>query len=259
MPAPFVVTGSPVTTAGTLTVTGGPVDWRYQINRLYMFTGGASASVNVGFTLISLTGPSTLATTSWLASTPRGVNRTAAGATTQVLTTFGSPAWVWLGNAADRGGFRYEFTIGLDLATATTRLAVGLGTPTPSLTGSEPSAAPNVIMFGQDSGDAQMQIMSNDAAGTCTKVALGAGMPASTTGCAWRVVFTAARQATSVDWSVTRLDNNSYTPVTGTIAAGDLPSSTTIMSPFIGIGNGATASAAGVAIIKVFGEEYTPA
>jgi hypothetical protein len=86
------------------------------------------------------------------------------------------------------GGFLYtgEFNIS-DTATATgTHNFWGVASSTADLAiggsnNDQPSALTNIIAFANDSGDANLQIMHNDASGTATKTDLGASFPSNRT------------------------------------------------------------------------------
>jgi hypothetical protein len=86
------------------------------------------------------------------------------------------------------GGFLYtgEFNIS-DTATATgTHNFWGVASSTADLAiggsnNDQPSALTNIIAFANDSGDANLQIMYNDASGTATKTDLGASFPSNRT------------------------------------------------------------------------------
>ncbi len=86
------------------------------------------------------------------------------------------------------GGFLYtgEFNIS-DTATAVgTHNFWGLASSTSDLviggvSNDQPSALLNIIAFANDSGDANLQIMHNDASGTATKTDLGASFPSNRT------------------------------------------------------------------------------
>ena len=86
------------------------------------------------------------------------------------------------------GGFLYagEFSIS-DTATSTgTHNFWGLASSTSDLVigglaNDQPSALFNIIAFANDSGDANLQIMHNDASGTATKTDLGASFPSNRT------------------------------------------------------------------------------
>ena len=86
------------------------------------------------------------------------------------------------------GGFLYtgEFNIS-DTSTAVgTHNFWGLASSTSDLVigdvgNSQPSALLNIIAFANDSGDANLQIMHNDASGTATKTDLGASFPSNRT------------------------------------------------------------------------------
>lgn len=87
------------------------------------------------------------------------------------------------------------------------RLIAGfLGTTNPSATAS-PSALTNCIFIGKDHTDSNLQLMHNDASGTCTKADLGSSLGAAAID---RIPFefrvTAVRGGTSMSWSLIRLD-----------------------------------------------------
>lgn len=187
-----------------------------------------------------------LATTTLLSSTVRAVYTTAAGANSQAgLNGAQGP---WLGNAAGLGGFRCEINFGVVTTQTTLRVCAGLaynGGATPALT-ADPSGITNAVFMGCDGGDTNMQIMHNAGSGTCTKVDLGSSFP-KTNDVVYRVVFTAAANAATIDYEVTRLD--SAASATGTIST-NLPVSTQFMLPVVRFGNGGTASAAAGAFFR---------
>lgn len=260
MPSGFVVANSPIVGAGTLVVTGGPVNVSGStLVRISAIQSGGATANSLGLTTSGFTAAGVLATTSWLASMPRGIQRTAIAAGSQVSQDWSAPAWLWLGNAAGTGGFGIEFTVGLEIAVATTRIYAGLSAATLNLVATEPSANINCVYLASDSGDANLQIMHNDGAGACTKVNLGASFPASTTGVAVRVVFQAAQNASSISYSVTRLDAGGVGAVASGTLSTNLPVSTVFMKPVMGVGNAATAAAASFSFIKLLIEEFAPA
>lgn len=195
-----------------------------------------------------------LATTTLLSSTVRAVYTTAAGANSQagLSGTFGP----WLGNAAGLGGFRVEIDFGVVTTQTTMRIAAGIaynGGAAIALT-ADPSAATNAVFMGCDAADTNIQIMHNAGSGTCTKVDLGSSFP-KTNDVVYRVVFTAAANATTIDYEVTRLD--SAASATGTIST-NLPVSTQFMLPVVRFGNGGTASAAAGAFFRYMCEFVSP-
>ena len=188
--------------------------------------------------------------TNLLSSLIRYVTTTAAGANSQAGLN-GTLIW-WLGNASGLGGFRVETVFGVVTTQTTMRVCVGLaynGAAAIPLT-ADPSAGTSCIFMGCDAADTNMQIMHNDAAGTCTKIDLGSSFP-KTNNVVYRVVFTAAANASTVDYEVTRLD--SAATASGTIST-DLPANTVFMQYECRFGNGGTASAAAGAFMGYMGE-----
>ena len=86
------------------------------------------------------------------------------------------------------GGFLYtgEFNISDTAFVAGTHNFWGLASSTSDLliggvNNDQPSALTNIIAFANDSGDANLQIMYNDASGTATKIDLGVDFPSNRT------------------------------------------------------------------------------
>lgn len=143
--------------------------------------------------------------------------------------------------AAVAGGFHSITRWGMSSATALQRAAVGLWSSSGVTAVTQvPSALTNCLIAGWDSGDTQVQIMCNDAAGTCTKVALGTDFPANTPDAIYESTFFCAPNGDQVSWRVRRLD-------TGAVAQGvittDMPSKDTMLSWHGYANNGGTAAA----------------
>jgi hypothetical protein len=114
-----------------------------------------------------------------------------------------------------------------------------------------PSSLTKIIGVGWDSGDANLQIMSNDTAGTATKIDTGANFPANNTTAMYEFVLYAAPNGTSVGYRLQRL-------VTGDITSGsitnsaDLPANNIFLSPHEYMNNGGTAAAAVLDVNRVY-------
>lgn len=256
MPAGYTVTGSPVTSSGTLAVAGGPVGMNGNtLLRYAVCTPAGSTTFSVGLTTTVFTGAGALATTGWLASMARGTQVCGAAANSGVNQTWNGTPWLWLGNAAGLGGFGIEFTVGYD--TTCSRSYVGLVGVALNVAAVNPSTAVNAILFGNDAGDANLQIMHNDAAGACTKIDLGANFPAFTAQVAVRVAFASVPNSGTVQYTVTRLDNTAIAPATGTLST-NLPANTLFLFPAMGMGNAGIASSQKFAFVKLLIEEYMP-
>jgi len=228
--------------------------WQNSMVRVAEFINGAGAALGLAVPVATTTPAPTSA--SYYASLVRGRFTTAAGAGTQAgYNGTGGAPWLWLGNGAGLGGFRAEFRFGIDTTVATTRLALGLATGALTLNANDPSATLNCILIGADAADTTLQVMSNNGAGVATKVNLGASFPIANNA-VYRAVFTATANASSVAYTVTREDSTAV--ATGTIST-DLPSSTTFMAPVAYVGNGATAAAASMGLIRILTQEPPPA
>lgn len=139
------------------------------------------------------------------------------------------------------GGFLYtgEFNIS-DTATATgTHNFWGMASSTSDLVigdiaNSQPSALTNIIAFANDSGDANLQFMYNDATGTATKVDLGASFPSNrTAGAAITTIYSCyiynAPNSSSVIYRI--VNKETGVAVEGTVSS-NLPASTTGLNFF---------------------------
>lgn len=207
-----------------------------------------------GYGAVGTSSAGTLATTNLLSSMVRYVTTCSAFANNQAGLN-GLPQF-WLGNAAGLGGFRVEIEFGVVTTVTTLRLCAGLyynGGAVIPLT-ADPSAATNSVFLGCDAADTNLQIMHNDGSGTCTKVDLGASFP-KTNDVVYRVVFTAAANATTIDYEVTRLD--SAASAAGTIST-DVPSNAQFMAAVIRCGNGGAGGAAASAFMRFLGENVSP-
>jgi hypothetical protein len=104
-----------------------------------------------------------------------------------------------------------------------------------------PSTLINIIGVGNDTGDANLQLMVNDGTGTATKTDLGADFPANTLAAdMYRLQIFASPGASSVNWVLTRLNTGNIT--SGTVSA-DIPALATMLGFTLFRGNGATALA----------------
>ncbi|UCC74196.1 MAG: hypothetical protein JSV86_06460 [Gemmatimonadota bacterium] len=146
------------------------------------------------------------------------------------------------GNAAGLGGFRFVGRFGVSQQNAgDMRFMCGM-TPGagPHTSTSEPSTEVNCFFVGADSSDTQLQVMHNDAAGNCTKVALGASFPWPGTvnvDCYQVELVCAVGVVTEMSYVVTRLD-------TGVVASGTVNSNlmtvNVLVKPEMVMNNGPT-------------------
>ena len=178
-------------------------------------TNGASAST-YGTTAISTSlSAGTLATTNYVTKAKRVYSASAAAANSPCYCTSGTDGFY------GQTGGKFKVRWGMERGVTDTRVLVGLGGAS-GLT-ADPSARTNVIGMGKDAADTNMQIMHNDASGTCTKIDLGSNFPA-TDGVAYDVEFDCAAGMGSATYKITRLD--SAFVATGTIST-NLPAAST--------------------------------
>lgn len=206
-----------------------------------------------------------------LSAGPSGVGSSAAGAIsgTNLLTQSarfvftsaagaGSQVWYGIGQAIAcvRGGFMFAIRGAVDDAAtvANSRMFMGLRAAQTSPGNVEPDTLVNCILLGAKAGDANLSIFWNDAAGTCSQTALGAGFPAQTLSAdIYTFEVYCAPGATTINYSVKRYDTatSTLTSTTGTMT-GNLPASTTLMSPQWWRNNGATALAVRMATMSIY-------
>lgn len=248
----FVDAGDMQYPPGAGAAGGGGDIWRGRRISTVVPVVGATTLTTLGesFGAVGTSTGASCTSTNLLSSQVRYVSTTAAGANSQAGLN-GSLIY-WRGNAAGLGGFRFELEFGVVTTQTTMRVCAGLyynGAAAIPLT-ADPSAGTDCVFMGCDAADTNMQIMHNDNAGTCTKIDLGSSFP-KTNNVVYRVVFTAAANGSSIDYSVTRLD--SAATATGTITT-DIPSSTAFMGHICRFGNGGTASAAAGCFFRYIGE-----
>jgi hypothetical protein len=136
------------------------------------------------------------------------------------------------GNAAGLGGFHMVCRWGpaTGVSGATNRAFVGLTNATGAPTDVNPSTLTNMIGMGWDSADTNIQFMHNDAAGSATKINLGASFPRPTADRAvvYEIAMFCAPNGSEIFYEVTNL-------VTGDVATGsvttDIPANTTLLCP----------------------------
>lgn len=265
----------PVPPAGTLTLFGRSIAGR--IFPAFVGPSGLSTSVQpmlgrnrvttampvAGTTSVSVTGIALTPTGTLTAAAPastnlhtslaRGDYLITAASTTAVAGWRGSANGFWLGNAAGLGGFTFicRWSPATGVATATARHFVGMTNSTAAPTDVEPSSLTNMFGVGWDAADTNMQMMSNDASGTATKVDLGGSFPvpsADRPG-VWELAMFSAPNSGAVNWTVS--DVVSGATASGTITT-DLPSNTTFLSPRGYMSVGGTSSVIGTTLFGLY-------
>lgn len=152
--------------------------------------------------------------------------------------------------SAIAGGFFATQRFAISSTTANQRCAVGLFNTTAAIaTTQDPATLTNCIFAGWTIGDSNLQIMHNDAAGTCTKIDLGSNFPANNPAAAYDVAFFCAPNGDTVGYRVIRLDTG--TTATGTLST-DLPTKTTTLTWHAYANNGGTAAAVVLDFMRMY-------
>lgn len=163
----------------------------------------------------------------------------------------------WRGNASGFGGFHFicQWGPATGVATTTNRAFVGMTASTAAPTDVQPSTLTSMCGMGWDAADTNIQIMTNDASGTATKVDLGTNFPVPTADRtkAYEVQLYCAPNASAMNYKVTDLG-------TGNVASGtlstDLIPNTTFVSPRGWMSVGGTSSVIGIALMNMYVETF---
>lgn len=213
----------------------------------YWVPNGAATTTqyNNGITLAftGSGGSAALGTGSYFATRNRLANNTGASANSSAAGRHNGLI-VFRGNSAGRGGFHFVAECGRADAVLVTdaRWIMSLYGTNSAISGVEPSTLLQVLGFGRDSTDTNLQIMHNDGSGTCTKVDLGANFPANTKDTDWyRGEFYCPPNGSTVYYLVTRM--NTSDQALGSLTT-NLPTNTNFLAPQGYINNTATAAAA---------------
>jgi hypothetical protein len=178
----------------------------------------------------------------WIWTSAAGANSASEGRTATGL--------VWRGDTAGLGGWFYSCRWAVSTTTANQQTAVGLWAATTATSTSQvPSSLTNCIFAGWDSADTNLQIMHNDASGTCTKINLGASFPANNTTAVYEFMMFAAPNGSSVYYRVVRLDTGDS--IEGEITT-NLPTSTTFLTRHEYMNNGGTAASVILEVSRIY-------
>lgn len=224
-------------------------------NKIFLFTanGNSTATSVIGGTAPSTSGTATtriVATTnrfSWfrrIGFVTNNNNNSSAGVRNATLQ-YG------IGNISGTGGFHFIARFGISDATLSTgsRLFVGMTASTAVLGNADPSTFTNIIGVGMDAADTTLQIMHNDAAGTATKVNLGAFFPESTNTDMYELVLFCAPNGLEISYQVTNLS-------TGIETRGDIlnniPLNTQLLAWQLWRHNATTGQAVGLDVSSVY-------
>ena len=190
------------------------------------------------------------ATTTLYTKTPVLEYLVTTAATTAIAGFRGTQGMLTVGGgAAGKGGLKWfgRFGPATGVATTTTRCAFGLRALTSAPTDVEPSTLVSCDFFGWDAADTNMQFMSNDATGNCTKVDLGASFPVPTadrTKIFDCFLYSPPGTTLAVHWKI--IDRATGASASGTVTTTtDLPATSARLSPFGYCSVGGTSSVIG--------------
>ena len=172
-------------------------------------------------------------------------------AATTAVAGFRAPAaqW-WMGNAAGSGGFHFicRFGPATGVATATSRLFVGMSNVVTAPTDVNPSTQTNFFGVGYDSADVNIQFMTN-AAATTTKTDLGITVPTVDRTSMYELAMFCAPNSATLYYTFT--DLTSGTAVSGTVTT-NLPAVNTLLAPRGYSSAGGTSSVIGIALSSLY-------
>lgn len=226
-------------------------------NRTILLTPGAAAAFSVlGAAAPTIVGtlahPAMVAGTDLRSAIGRGLITSAAtaNAASEARIAINTCYRGEVFGAVVSGGFFMTTRFGIETVVANQRVAVGLlGSTAAIATTQVPSALTNCLIAGWDSADTSLQIMHNDSAGNCTKIALGANFPVNTPAAMYEVAFFCAPNGDAVGYRVVRLD-------TGVVASGtittDLPAKATLLAWHAYANNGGTAASVLLGISRAY-------
>lgn len=156
----------------------------------------------------------------------------------------------WYRGDSFGGGFHFITRFGVAaVPSSTTRWFVGF-TNSGSIIGNvDPSSLLNIVGFGVDSADTNVQLMSNDGSGTATKTDLGASFPGRTANAVYEVGIFNYRGSSSMGVYCQRFDSAQL--FTANVIT-DFPSTTTFLSPQLWINNGANTGQVALDVISQY-------
>lgn len=226
----------------------------------WMPQGGSAIITAIGSNALTAAGTATAATmaTTNIYTQLKSLEYLVTAAANNAVAGFrASQNTFWRGNVANAGGFHFicQWGPATGVATTTNRAFVGMTSSTAAPTDVQPSTLTSMCGMGWDAADTNIQIMTNDAAGTATKVDLGTNFPVPTADRtkAYEVQLYCAPNASAMSYKVTDLG-------TGNVASGtlstDLIPNTTFVSPRGWMSVGGTSSVIGIALMNMYVETF---
>jgi len=153
------------------------------------------------------------------------------------------------------GGFEAKLIGGpaTGVATATGRFFLGFRNATGAPTDVNPSTLVNMIGIGWDSADTEVQLMSNDASGTATKVALtGWARPTTDRSVLYSLELWCNGGDAGLSYRVTNVISGVV--VSGTVSS-DIPAANLALLPLIYSSVGGTSSVTGITFVHYIAKE----
>jgi hypothetical protein len=140
----------------------------------------------------------------------------------------------------------------LATAVANQRSFIGLYATVASIGDVSPDSLLNMVGVGNNSGDTELQIYTNDGAGTAPRTTLGANFTLGVTALFDLYLFCAPNTGT-IEYLVV----NAVTLArVGGVLSADLPTNTVFFAPQVWINNGSTASAVSVDLISMYWDSF---
>jgi hypothetical protein len=139
----------------------------------------------------------------------------------------------------------------IDTVVAGMRWFVGLSGSAAVIANVNPSTLLNIIGFGIDAGQTTVRFFNNDGVGAASATDLGASFPAATAGVVYEARIFCPPNGGTIFYSLERLD---VAALVDGLAAADIPSNTTLLSPQIWANNGAGAGAVAIGVINQYSE-----
>jgi hypothetical protein len=231
-----------------------------QVSIFEPVTGTTVTNLGLSPTTVGTATAASLATNGWRLRLRRIEYLITVAATTAVAGWRSAAANVTVGGQnAWEGGF-YAVMYGgpsTGVTNASHRFFMGMMGNAAAPTDVNPSTLLRMVGLGCDAADTQMQMMTNDATGAATKVALGASFPKPNADRAFTYrleLYSPPGTTQSVSYRVTYLE-------TGAVAVGvittDLPANTDTLQPWMMSSVGGVSSVTGLAVGKILiGTEF---
>ncbi len=222
-----------------------------------------SPASGTAFSIVGATAPTIVGTVSTptpttgsnlLAATRRSsiISAAAANSASDLRVTSFPVYFGGLFSGVKSGGFFAVFKTGISSSVVGQRQVVGLSSNTSAFaTTLQPSAITNSIILANDNTDSNMQIMHNDASGTCTKIDLGTAFPAGASAAnnVYELTMFCEPNGNTVEYSVKNITTN---VITSGVISTNLPPKTTMLYPRVYANNNNVATAVTINMFRIY-------